>query len=245
MTAIFTTAVPWRRMSRTRSARSAGTPSKSWLDSTTRARASAGQLLERRGRLPFEVDVVGAEAEGPGQDGQALGLAPLEPAAFPGGPAGGDDRPAAAGQARRRRRADPAGRDAAPPGRPARRPVGAASRPGTRRRWLRRCRSGMSFRRPYAKKPLQPVRLKGLELSGVPRRPLSLDGPLDLMDVIPPEPEPNGIAGPNDTPAPATAAEAAGVAPGTCNRSMAGDDNRESGTRSTRFGGIPARSAIL
>jgi len=30
--------------------------------------------------------------------------------------------------------------------------------------------------------------LKGLELSGVPRRPLSLDGPLDLMDVIPPEP---------------------------------------------------------
>ena len=46
----------------------------------------------------------------------------------------------------------------------------------------------MSLKRPYAKKPLQPVRLKGLELSGVPRRPLSLDGPLDLMDVIPPDP---------------------------------------------------------
>ena len=65
--------------------------------------------------------------------------------------------------------------------------------------------------RPYTKKPLQPVRLKGLELSGVPRRPLSLDGPLDLMDVIPPEPvRPNGIAGPNDSTDASTAAEAAG-----------------------------------
>ena len=57
-------------------------------------------LLQRRGGLPLEVDVVGAQRERPRQDRQALGLAALEAAAFPGRPAGGDHRPAAAGQGR-------------------------------------------------------------------------------------------------------------------------------------------------
>ena len=86
MTAILTTSAPVARIARARSARSAGTPSKSCDDSTMRRPPVVRDQIVEAG-APFDVDVLGAERQRLAEQPPALLLRSLE-AARPPTPAG-------------------------------------------------------------------------------------------------------------------------------------------------------------
>ena len=92
ITATLTISAPAARIARTRSMRSAGTPSKSCDDSTIRLPPVAAIRSAANAGLELDVDVFGALLQRALENPPPLGFGVLERAAFPLRPARHDDR---------------------------------------------------------------------------------------------------------------------------------------------------------